>query len=305
MRAFLTTAILLVSATVGAQQAAMTVADFSVADKAAKTRVLYEVAFGPATVGIGDAVALLRAGLHDSSAEVRTAALAAAAARTQVARWAGRIGPGLGPDRAPLARLIPVEWKDDQATLRDALERDCEALLRHDPDDGVRYQALLAIGNLERPLQADDPLSQYTVDLFIDLYRHDSSARIRAEVVKTFRLVPNSAAEMRAVLRDALVDPVAEVRFEGMTAITPEATLDPRRLSFDEARATVVAALSHRDAAIRLAAVQALNIFGAPSAPYVDDLERLHQTDPDDQVRESARLAIEAIDRAVRALRRP
>lgn len=35
------------------------------------------------------------------------------------------------------------------------------------------------------------------------------------------------------------------------------------------------------------------------------DLERLHETDPDEHVRDSARLAIEAIDRAVRALRGP
>jgi len=136
--------------------------------------------------------------------------------------------------------------------------------------------------------------------LFVDLYRHDPFVRIRAEMVKTFRLVPNNSPEMRAVLRDALVDPNAAIRHEGLTGITPEATAASRRLSFDEARDTVAPALKHADASVRLGAVQALNVFGAPAAPYIETLDRLSSADPDAQVRASARLAIEAIQRALR-----
>ena len=115
--------------------------------------------------------------------------------------------------------------------------------------------------------------------------------------MKTFRLVPNNNPEMRGVLRDALVDPSEAVRFEGLTGITPQATAAPQRLSFDEARETVVAALAHSDSGVRLGAVRAMNVFGAQAAPYIQNLERVSETDPDAHVRTSARLAIESIQR--------
>jgi HEAT repeat protein len=220
--------------------------------------------------------------------------------RAIAARWAGTSGPGVGPSPLPRPEppIIPAEWKGDQQTLRDALENDCLALLKSDPDDEVRYQALLAVVNLELLAQRD-ALTARIVGLFVDLYRHDPSAQIRAEVVKTFRLMPNSTPEMRAVLRDAVVDANASVRYEGLTGIAS------RRLSFDEARDTIVTALKHADPRIRLAAVQALNEFGASAASYIETLERLSGNDPDAQVRASARLAIEAIQRALRSRGKP
>jgi len=166
----------------------------------------------------------------------------------------------------------------------------------------VRHQALLAVVNLELPRQPDGPFPERLVAMFVDLYRLDRSVRIRAEVVQTFRLMPNGAPTMRAVLRDALVDTNASIRHEGLSSITPQATPASRRLSFDEARDTLITALTHTDPGVRLGAVQALNVFGAPAAPYIDTLERLSTNDPDPQVRASARLAIEAIQRALRGL---
>ncbi len=187
------------------------------------------------------------------------------------------MGPSPAPRPEPL--VIPAEWKGDPQALRDALEDDCLALLKSDPDDRVRYQALLAVGNLERPALREGPLPERLVALFVDLYRHDPSARIRAEVVKTFRLVPNNTPVMRAILRDALVDTNASIRHEALTGITPQATPESRKLSFDEARDTIVTALTHADPGSRLGAVQALNVFGAPAAPYIQTLERLSQID--------------------------
>jgi hypothetical protein len=66
---------------------------------------------------------------------------------------------------------------------------------------------------------------------------------------------------------------------------------------------TLEASLKAADAGVRLGAVQALNVFGAPSADYLLVLERMRLTDPDAQVRTSAQLAIEAIQRALKAQR--
>lgn len=301
MSAFLSTATLLL-AILGTQQSGVSIGDFRAADQAAKLRVLSDITTARVNMAIGQVIALVRAGLHDSSADVRMSALGAVMGRAMAAHWAGTSGPGMGlsPTPRPEPPIIPAEWKGDQQALRDALEDDCLARLKSDPDDRVRYQALLAIENLERPTQPDGPLPERLVALFVDLYRHDPSARIRAEVVKTFRLVPNNTPEMRAVLRDALVDTNATIRHEGLIGITPQATAVFRRLSFDEARSTIVTALEHADPGIRLGAVQALNVFGAPAAPYIQTLERLSAIDPDAQVRASARLAIGAIQRALR-----
>ena len=306
MSAFWSIAILLL-ALVGAQQSARSSVDFRAADQVTKVSVLRDITSARVNMSIGQVIVLVRAALQDPSADVRMSALGAVMGRAMAARWAGTSGPVMGPSPMPRPELpiIPVQWKGDQQTLRDALENECLALLKGDPDDRVRYQALLTVENLELPTQRDDPLTARIVGLFVDLYRHDPSAQIRAEVVKTFRLMPNNTPEMRAVLRDALVDANASIRYEGLTGITPEATAASRRLSFDEARDTIVTALKHADPSIRLAAVQALNVFGASAAPYIGTLERLSGNDPDAQVRASARLAIEAIQRALRGRGKP
>lgn len=305
-----TLAILLLLVAVGAraQPSGMSVEDFVVADQVEKTSVLTEIAAARENVAIDRVIMLVRAGLHDSEADVRVAALGAVTRRVMTVRWAGTSGPWTGPSPGPPPpprRIIPAERKGDLQALRDALEDDCLALLKGDPDERVRYQALLAVGNLERPVQAEGPLAERMIRLLVDLYRHDSSDRIRAEVVKTFRLVPNNTPEMRGVLRDALVDPSEAIQSEGLTGITPQATATPRRLSFDEARETLVAALAHSDSGIRLGAVRALNVFGVPAAPFIQNLERLRDTDPDPHVRASAGLAIESIQRAVRGPEAP
>jgi hypothetical protein len=301
MSVFWSTAILLL-ALVGVQQSAATILDFRAADQVTKVSALRDITSARVNMSIAEVIVLVRTALQDPLADVRMNALGAVMGRAMAARWAGTSGPGMGPRPVP---IIPAEWTGDQRTLRDALENDCLALVKSDPDDQVRYQALLTVVNLELPAQLYEPLTARIVGLLVDLYRHDPSARIRAEVVKTFRLMPNNTPEMRAVLRDALVDANASIRYEGLTGITPEATAASRRLSFDEARDTIVTALKNADPSIRLAAVQALNVFGASAAPYIETLERLSGNDQDAHVRASARLAIEAIRRATAGRGKP
>jgi hypothetical protein len=96
------------------------------------------------------------------------------------------------------------------------------------------------------------------------------------------------------------VDRDETIRREGLNAITPQMTGGTPKLPFEEAREALTAAVRNADAGVRLGAVRALNVFGAPAREYVRMLERIRDTDPDAQVRASARLAIEAIRRGVR-----
>jgi HEAT repeat protein len=287
---------------VASLQEAPSLDTFAVSDVPGKQRMLYDIAASRSRVSVENVVVLIQAGVRDPSEDVRVAALAAVAGRVMASRWAGTAGPGLGP-ASPVAptgerRTIPVEWRDDQQKLREAVYDDCVSLLRSDQNRAVRHQALLALGSLEWPLGHTDAYGDAFVQLLLDVFRNDPDARIRAEVVKTFRLIPNESDPVRLVLRDALVDPEDVVRYEGLNAITPQVVGGRPKLLFDDARATVLRALEDDRPGVRLGAVRALNVFGAPAREYVPLLERMQQVDPDAQVRQSATLAIDAIRRA-------
>jgi hypothetical protein len=287
------------------QQPRTSIDAFMASDAATRRRILNDIAALRSRLSIDDVIPLSRAGTRDGSADVRLAALSAVMGRAMAARWAGTAGPGVGPGPSgmptpPPPAIIPAEWRDDQRKLRDALYDDCVALLRHDADATVRRGALLAIGNLERPPRPDDPLNDQFVQLLLDVYRTDRDSRIRVEIVKALRLIPNNSTAIRGLLRDALVDRDETIRREGLNAITPQVTGGTPKLPFEEAREALTAAVRNADAGVRLGAVRALNVFGAPAREYVRMLERIRDTDPDAQVRASARLAIEAIRRGVR-----
>jgi hypothetical protein len=217
-----------------------------------------------------------------------------------MASWAGTPGPVVGPGPGPRKPQsdIPVDWKGDQQKLRTALYDDCVELLQRDQNRDVRFYALLAVGNLNRPANPDEPFADDFIALLVNRYRQEDDARIRAEIVKSFSLMPNNSDSIRAVLRDGLVDRQQAVRTTALTALTAGGR---SKLSFDEARPILEASLKADDAAVRLGAVQALNVFGASSAAHIPVLERMRETDSDFQVRTSAQLAIEAIRRALSA----
>jgi HEAT repeat protein len=197
-----------------------------------------------------------------------------------------------------------LEWKDDQRKLRDALSEGLLGLLRGDPDSRVRYYTLMALGNLERPVRAEDPIRDEFVAVLIERYRHDADDRIRAEVVKALRLSPNDSPAIRAVLGDALVDPAESVRHEATSVVTAQGRGARARLSFEDVRPTILASTRHPDVAVRVAAVRTLMLFGAAAAADLSRLRELVDADPDPQVRSSAALAIDAIQRDLR-LKRP
>lgn len=263
------------------QEVTATVREFAASDVARRRQVLNDIATSRARVPIRDVIALTRAGMQDTSADVRIAALAAVMGRATTSGGAGSAG-------------------GDRALLRENLPPECLRLLWSDSDARVRHYALLAIGNMERPARADEPFPDSFVTLLLDLYRRGQDARIRAEVLKTFRLIPNTSEAIRVAMRDGLVDSSEIVREEALKGVSPQVVGGVSKVSFEDARQTITEALGATDSDVRVAAVRALNVFGAPAAPLVVVLESLRRSDPDPRVRRSAQLAIEAIGRAVR-----
>jgi len=284
------------------------VADFTASNLAEKRRILNDIAASRSRLPIEQVISLVRAAMADRLAAVRLSAMAAVAGRAMASRWAGTPGPAFGPRPAnsvpPERSVIPLEWKNDPQRLRDALSEDLLTLLREDPDAKVRHYTLLALGNIERPARANDFVRDEFVAVLIERYRHDPEPRIRAEVVKAFRLTPNDSAAIRAVLSDALLDPAASVRHEATSLLTSQGRgARPTKLSFDDARPTILAALKHPDRWVRVDAVQALKAFGEAAADSLAVLQQLQTTDPDAEVRTWAELAIEAIKRELREKR--
>jgi HEAT repeat protein len=190
---------------------------------------------------------------------------------------------------------VSPEWKDDRRKLIDALYDDVVAILKTDVDPRVRHEALLAVGNLQLIVEGPD-LPPDVINLLIDRFREDPDPSIRSEVVKSLRLITSDSPDLRAVLRDALLDPQDSVRLGAQSAIQPHAT--PHiKLTFAEARGAIETALTSADADRRRAAVQALNNFGRAAREYLPRLQVLAANDPDSRVRESATLAIAAIHR--------
>jgi hypothetical protein len=291
------------SSAAAAQERVPTVDTFNQANATTKRRVLNDIAASKSQLSIDLVIALVRSGLIDRSADVRVSALAAVTGRAVASRWAGTSGPAMGPNRSgtpsPQRATIPSEWANDQRRLRESVYADCLRVLRSDSDRRARHYALLALGNLELPIRASDPVRQEFVELLVGLYRSDADSAIRSEVVKTFRLIPNTSPDIRDVLRDALLNPDPAIRHEGLAAITPQVVGGSPKLSFEDARPALLDALRDPRSGVRVGAVQALNVFGAAARVYIPMLEQIRQSDPDEAVRESARLAIEAIRRAI------
>jgi hypothetical protein len=112
------------------------VADFAASDLAGKRRILTDIAASRSRVPIEQAIPLIRVAMADRLADVRMSAMGVVGARAMASRWAGTPGPGSGPgprNSVPPERgVIPLEWKDDQQKLRDALSEGLLALLRRD-----------------------------------------------------------------------------------------------------------------------------------------------------------------------------
>jgi HEAT repeat protein len=277
-------------------------ADFAAADERGKGQMLGAIATSRIQLPVEDAIRMIRLGATDRFPLVREAAMTAVSGRAMISRWAGTRGPQVGPrpngsPPPPERPIIPLTWSDDQRALREALHEVCVSLLQTDPAVRVRREALRAIGHLHLPTRETDLADERLVELLVERYRTDDDARIRHDAVEGLTVIANNTEAIRAVLRDALVDSEEMVREAGLRALEPQRQ---QKLSFADARDVIVTSLKHSDAGIRWGAVRALNLFGAPAREYLPLLEGMRSNDPDLRVRESAGLAIEAIERALR-----
>jgi HEAT repeat protein len=275
---------------------------FTAGDARTRVHILNDIAASRSRVPVTEVIALVREAERDDSADVRTSAMAAVAGRASVARWAGTMGPGVGPSPPgvppPLPREpFPAEWKHDQQILRRDLYDDCVRLMRSDPDATVRRYAVIALVNMERPPGSDDTFPESFMSALAVVYRADQDDHLRAEVVKTFRLVPNNTTEIRDVLRRALIDPGKSARYEALMALDPPATGGHIKLSWPEAEEVLRPALTNPDAVLRLSAVQAIRAFGPAARGQLAALESIRDRDPDPSVRAVAESAIRAIRR--------
>ena len=283
-------------------QTGVSPADFAAADERGKGRMLGAIGTSEVQLPIEDAIRLIRLGATDPFPAVREVAMAAISGRAMISRWAGTRGPQVGPRPnggpiGPERPIIPLAWSDDQRALREALHDVCVSLMQTDPAVRVRREALRAIGNLHLPAGAADLADERFVALLVERYRTDADARIRHDVVEGLALIANNNEPIRSVLRDALVDSEEMVRQAALRALEPQRR---PKIAFADARDLIDRSLKSSDGGIRWGAVRALNLFGAAAREYLPVLKGLRSSDPDLRVRESARLAIEAIERALR-----
>jgi hypothetical protein len=269
--------------------------EFRQADRATKLRILSSVGTARRGVDVTEIIALAREGIRDDVADVRRAALGFVAGRAMVSRVAGTPGAGLTSSHPDARMVIPASWKNDRQALLVALQPELVGAVRQDSDPRVRHEAILAIGLLVMPDRASESFSGWVVDLLLERYRQDADSRVRAEVVKFFRLGQDDSEAIRRVLIDALVDPDAAVRSAAFLVLRPPVPPARIGLQMGDVRPAIDKALIDGHAGVRLGAVRALNELGAQATSYVPVLDRLRRTDPDPQVRTSANLAIEAI----------
>jgi len=155
--------------------------------------------------------------------------------------------------------------------------------------------ALKAIRDIERPEKSAEQLSRRFVALLVHLFRHDEDSRLREQALELFVSSRETSPEAHAALRDGLVDRDDRVRQQAQVALMPQLLGGRRMLTFAEVDETSRRALGDTDAGVRQGAVQALNRFGAESYEYLPNLQEMAVGDSNPAVRESARLAIEAI----------
>ena len=135
--------------------------------------------------------------------------------------------------------------------------------------------------NLQQPTRPEDALPDRLVGQLIRPVSPRSFHTHSCRGPEGLQAVPERLPNIRVLLRDALIDPNPSIRYEGLAAITPQATTGMPKLTYEQARQTLVSALEKSDPAVRLGAVQALNVFGAAAAPQIPVLEGLAKSDPD------------------------
>jgi len=224
-----------------------------------------------------EVVEMIAAGLAAPNADIRLAAVYAAAGRAGAVRF--------DPSADQLAKAR--EERPFLGRLRPAILR---ALA--DPSDRIRRGAIVALVNLEYTPGSglnDVRLEPDVADQLRLQLSSESSPAVRAELVKTFALTSLESPWREDVLIRALSDRDSEVlhfAVMGLGRTTPSAALEQ-----------LVALVSHPDRAVRLQVAQALQAYGMAAQPYLNALTAAAATEPDEAVKKTLDAAVARIQK--------
>ena len=255
--------------------------EFQNSSEREKRALLNDLAVGRRDMDSQGLAAILSTAMVDTDVAVRRSALGVVAARSGGVRFDTR------ESRAK-------QWEGDRLALQGLRPRITGLL--EDPDQMVRRDAIIALGNLDfvRPSGGTDSdeitLREETVRTVAARYNAEASSMVRAEIVKTLALVANRSEPQQEVILAALNDAAA--------GVVQFAAMGSGRLLIPNALPRLADLMvSHGDRGVRLAAVQAIARYGRAAAEQLPLLRVALASESDSVVRQTIEGTISVLER--------
>jgi HEAT repeat protein len=254
---------LALGAVVAAQEPA-TSGGFSAADTKHKTTVLVQIIRHESVLSPATLTEILQIGLVADDVLVREAALAAVQSRAA------------GP-RVVNTAAVTADWTNDHEHIQ-RLRPHIMQIVRDDPADDVRVEAIAALISLDFTLGTDLVIASSTQELLIDRFYHDSSARVRAKVAAGFGTDPQiDSVTVRDLLASAFSDPDYRVRHAAISGVG--------KFDRDTALKLLLNLLQDPARPVRAQAASKLSQFH-PSGSDLAPIEQARRSEKDGQIRQ-------------------
>ncbi len=272
----------------GAAPLPQTTDQFRRADTRVKLATLRAMASRTVMPTAGNLVSIVQLALDDTAPEVRRNGCRVVTARMWHPRSSSS-SAGVDAWRAEKAGLEPVKGL-------------LLGLIRSDPDEVVRREAIIAAGNLDLELEPSDAsrlprvrISAELTAVLADAYRNEQDTAVRTEIVKSLSAARSESSRRSEVLVAALADVAPQV--------VQYAVLGVGDAQVKDALPTVVSYLQrHPEVRVRLAAAQSLAMYGAAAAPYLPALQEALAQESDPTTRKTIEGTIRVIQRVKRWL---
>jgi hypothetical protein len=246
-----------------AAQEPVTTGGFSTADTKQKTTVLGQIIRHESVLSPATLTEILQIGLSADDIPVREVALAAVQSRAA------------GP-RVVNTAAVAADWTNDHEHIQ-RLRPQIMQILRDDPADNVRVEAIAALISLDFRLGTSDLIvAPATQELLIDRFHHDSSAKVRAKITAGFGTDPKiDSATVRDLLTTAFSDPDYRVRHAAISGVG----------KFDRDTALILLLNLLQDPArpVRAQAASMLSQFH-PSGSALAPIEQARRNEKDGQI---------------------
>ena len=267
--------VVLIAATVRAQESVAAAAEFRDASKAQKISSLNDLASHRTARPAETTRAIIAAGLIDSDEGVRIAAVSAAGGRAAAARF------GRGPEAL-------ATWRAERPAI-DGLRG---ALLQamNDSSARVRRGAVVALVNSEFDPDAAVKgivLKDDFAEALANQFDHEGDTSVRIEIAKTFALTSSKSVRRDVVLSSALRDQEPDVIAYGIMGFARGSAAPPV--------AAIASLLKHTDRNVRLQAAQTLASRGPSAKEYLPQLENALAIETEPALRETMSAAIRTI----------